>query len=215
MVPSAKWEDVDPFRSRLSFKMFLTISEHRFWIGFHKFIAKSAIVADGLRSLRQGDDKVKFNEFNRNLDVIRSDKFRPNSINFTTEVDRRQGFLSGLNFQCLTPWNGSGWDPIKANTHILKPRLENGMLRGVRHYTLILHCVAQSDHNPGQIYGDSEADLNPRLLPVIWVIWDTSDLCREQKTSSTCFVSDTRILFISLEDISGSLTSNLRGKGLS
>jgi hypothetical protein len=29
------------------------------------------IVADGLRSLRQGDDKVKLNEFNLNLDVVR------------------------------------------------------------------------------------------------------------------------------------------------
>jgi hypothetical protein len=58
---SVKWENVDPFRSHPSFKPFLTISEHRLWIRCQKFIAKSTIVAHGLRSLPQGDDKVKFN----------------------------------------------------------------------------------------------------------------------------------------------------------
>jgi hypothetical protein len=57
--------------------------------------------------------------------------------------------------------------------------------------------------------------LNPRLLLVIWVIWDPSDLFIEQETSSICFVTETRILFVCLEDISVSLTSNLRRKGLS
>jgi hypothetical protein len=56
---------------------------------------------------------------------------------------------------------------------------------------------------------------NPRWLFMSWVIWDTSDFFVEQKTSSMCFVTETRILFVCLEDISGSLTSNLRGKGLS
>jgi hypothetical protein len=54
--------------------------------------------------------------------------------------------------------------------------------------------------------------LNPRLLLVIWVIWNTLDLFVEQKTNSMCFVTETRILFVCLEDISGSLTSDLRGK---
>jgi hypothetical protein len=50
---------------------------------------------------------------------------------------------------------------------------------------------------------------------MIWVMWDTSDLFVEQGINSMCFVAEIRILFISLEDISGSLISNLRGKGLS
>jgi hypothetical protein len=54
--------------------------------------------------------------------------------------------------------------------------------------------------------------LNPRLLLVIWVIWDTSDLFLDQRTSFMCFVTEIRILFVSLEDISGSLASNLRRK---
>jgi hypothetical protein len=37
------------------------------------------------------------------------------------------------------------------------------MLRGVRDQALVLHCVAQYDHNPEQIYGDSEADLKPEI----------------------------------------------------
>jgi hypothetical protein len=57
--------------------------------------------------------------------------------------------------------------------------------------------------------------LDPRLLLFIWVIWDTSDLFVEQKTLSMCFVTKTRILFVYIDDISGSLTSNLGGKGLS
>jgi hypothetical protein len=54
--------------------------------------------------------------------------------------------------------------------------------------------------------------LDPRLLLVIWVKWNTSDLFVEKKTSSMPFVMETRILFVCLEDISGSLTSNLKGK---
>jgi hypothetical protein len=68
---SVKWEDIDPLRSCPLFTLFLTIYEHRFWIRFQKFIAKSTIVADCLRSLRQGDDKAKFSEFNLNLDAVR------------------------------------------------------------------------------------------------------------------------------------------------
>jgi hypothetical protein len=37
--------------------------------------------------------------------------------------------------------------------------------------------------------------LNPKLLLVIWVIWDTSDFFVEHKTSSMCFVTETPILF--------------------
>jgi hypothetical protein len=60
MVLQCCWEDVDPFGSRPSFKLFLTISERRLLIRFQKFIANSTIVAAGLRCLHQGDDKVKF-----------------------------------------------------------------------------------------------------------------------------------------------------------
>jgi hypothetical protein len=110
---SVKWEDIDPFRYRPSFKLFLTISEHRFWIRFQKFIAKSTIVADSLRNLHQGDDKVKFNWFDLNSDIIRKDIFTPNIVNFTTEVERRQDLLSGFNFQCLTSWSGIGLNSNK------------------------------------------------------------------------------------------------------
>jgi hypothetical protein len=61
----------------------------------------------------------------------------------------------------------------------------------------------------------ARAILNSRLLLVIWVIWDTSDLLVEQKNGFMCFITETRILFVCLEDISGSLISNLRVKGLS
>jgi hypothetical protein len=54
--------------------------------------------------------------------------------------------------------------------------------------------------------------LNLRLPLVIWVIWDTSGLFLEQKTSSMCFLTEIRILFVYLEDSSGPLTSNLRRK---
>jgi hypothetical protein len=64
----------------------------------------------------------------------------------------------------------------------------------------------------GRFMGIASPILNPRLLFVIWVIWDTSDLFAEQKTSFMCFVTETRILFVCLEDISGSFISNLRGQ---
>jgi hypothetical protein len=107
---TGKWEDVDPFRSRPSFKLVLTISEYRFWIRSQNFIAKTTIVADGLRSLHMGDDKVKFN---LNLNVVQWNKLRADIVNFTTEVNRRQDLLRGLNFQCLTSWSGIGLDSNK------------------------------------------------------------------------------------------------------